>query len=30
MKIYEEGIWAPYMDCAWDYLLFEGLKYHYN
>ena len=30
MKLYEEGIWALYLDCEFLFCEMDGVRFHYN
>ncbi len=30
MKLYEEGIWAQYLDLEYEYSEMDGMRFNYN
>ena len=30
MKLYEDGIWAKYLECEYEYCEMDGVRFHYN
>jgi hypothetical protein len=30
MKLYEDGIWALYLDMEYEYCEMDGVRFHYN